>query len=86
MDVAAARFELLVCVGELAAAIAAGALHGGMARDRVVHCTDTATAAACLDERLRTGDTVLFKASRGLALERLVEHVVARHREEVRRG
>jgi UDP-N-acetylmuramoyl-tripeptide--D-alanyl-D-alanine ligase len=86
MDVAAARFELLVCVGELAAAIAAGALHGGMASDRVVHCTDTATAATCLDERLRTGDTVLFKASRGLALERLVEHVVASHREEVRRG
>jgi UDP-N-acetylmuramoyl-tripeptide--D-alanyl-D-alanine ligase len=86
MDVAAARFELLVCVGELAAAIAAGALQSGMASDRVVHCTDTAAAAACLDDRLRTGDTVLFKASRGLALERVVEHVVATHREEVRRG
>jgi UDP-N-acetylmuramoyl-tripeptide--D-alanyl-D-alanine ligase len=82
VEVAAARFELLVCVGELGADIAAGAIAGGMTRASVVHCTSTEEASERLGDLLRTGDTVLFKASRGLALERVVASVSERFGKE----
>ncbi|QDU84313.1 UDP-N-acetylmuramoyl-tripeptide--D-alanyl-D-alanine ligase MurF [Planctomycetes bacterium Pla163] len=71
--VAAARFELLVCVGDLGEIIAEGALAGGMPSDRVVHHATTEEAVAAVPARLRQDDVVLFKASRGLALERVVD-------------
>ena len=59
--------ELLVAVGPLAAAIAEG--FGGPS-----HAVGDAQAAAELVPRLlRSGDTVLLKASRGVGLERVAE-------------
>jgi UDP-N-acetylmuramoyl-tripeptide--D-alanyl-D-alanine ligase len=67
---AAARVvEQLVVVGPGAAGIAAGAARLG---DSVVLVPDREAALAVLRERLRPGDAVLVKASRGAALEWVV--------------
>jgi UDP-N-acetylmuramoyl-tripeptide--D-alanyl-D-alanine ligase len=66
---AVALVDLLVVVGEGAAGIAAGA---AKLADRVVRVPDRDTALSVLRERLRPGDAVLVKASRGAALELLV--------------
>jgi UDP-N-acetylmuramoyl-tripeptide--D-alanyl-D-alanine ligase len=68
---AAARLadELLV-VGEAAAEIAAGAAKLGPA---VLQAADRGEALAVLRQRLRPGDTVLVKASRGAELDSIVE-------------
>lgn len=76
--VADARIELLVCVGELAREIATGAHEAGVHASCIVQYTDVGEAIAGVPDRLRTDDTVLFKASRGLALERVVDAVADR--------
>ena len=60
----AARVDLLVTVGPLAAHI--GAAFAGGAHH---HVDDARAAAALLPDRLEPGDTVLVKASRGVGLE-----------------
>jgi len=77
-EVANARIELLVCVGELAREIATGAREAGVHASRILTYTDVGEAIAEVPERLRTDDVVLFKASRGLALERAVDAVADR--------
>lgn len=74
----AARLEtdLLFTFGERAAEIAEGACDEGMDADRIYVNTDTSDpgkTAAALRGELRPGDTVLFKASRGIALERVMD-------------
>jgi UDP-N-acetylmuramoyl-tripeptide--D-alanyl-D-alanine ligase len=77
-DAAHAGIDQLVLVGELAKAAAAGALEAGMPAERVVHLASTADAVAAVPELLRSGDVVLIKGSRGMALERVVDAVRAR--------
>lgn len=68
--------EHLVCVGGAAAAIAEGAVAAGM-RGSAVHCVDDVNAAhRLLRDLLRAGDRVLFKASRRVQLDRLVDRMV----------
>ncbi len=70
----------LLTVGPLAAGIADGALARGFDPQRIWCCTDPQCAAEVLHERLQPGDTVLLKASRGMALEVLVEALVSKQR------
>jgi UDP-N-acetylmuramyl pentapeptide synthase len=71
--------DALVAVGELAATIAAAAVRNGL---REVHrAADGGEALVRLRQILRPGDTVLVKASRGLALDKLADELV---RPEVR--
>jgi UDP-N-acetylmuramoyl-tripeptide--D-alanyl-D-alanine ligase len=60
----------LIVVGREAVGIADGAADLG---DRVATVPDIGAAMSVLRERLRDGDAVLVKASRGAALERIVE-------------
>lgn len=78
-SVARLKVDLLVTVGELGAHIAAGALAAGLPAHQI-HITASdgndpteayPATAAWLANCLRPGDTVLFKASRAMALERL---------------
>ena len=69
----AAGVELLVTVGTRAAW--AGESFGG---GEHLHAEDAEEAAALLRGRLRSGDTVLVKGSRGIALERVAERLAAR--------
>ena len=71
--------DMLITVGELGAEIANGALEAGMSPDaiRITGGKDTyGDTAAYLKSILREGDHVLFKASRSMALEKIVEAVI----------
>lgn len=67
------RLDGLFCVGPLAALIAAGAVRSGMSSGRVEALADVDEAAGILRERLRPGDLVLLKGSRGVGLEQVLE-------------
>ena len=72
---AAGAVRELIVVGEGAGAIAEGAIAEGLATEHVALAADRDAARAALLERLQPGDTVLVKASRGAALEILVDEL-----------
>ncbi len=63
--------DCLITYGAGGALIAQGAAEAGLAQ--VHHCTSKEEAAALLRACCRAGDTVLFKASRGMAFEEILE-------------
>lgn len=78
----------LIASGSLGRHIAAGALAGGMPKDRVQETPDAQEAAKVLLGLVRVGDVVLVKASRGMRMERVIEalgkvseppHIQGRH-------
>jgi UDP-N-acetylmuramoyl-tripeptide--D-alanyl-D-alanine ligase len=75
-EAAKSGLDLLVLVGELTRASAAGALETGLAPERVVHVADTDEALALVPPLLSSGDVVLVKGSRRTGLDRLVKHLV----------
>jgi UDP-N-acetylmuramoyl-tripeptide--D-alanyl-D-alanine ligase len=72
-EAAARMVDWLVVVGAGAAGIAEGARAAGMNPAGIVRVRDTDEAVESLTPRLRDGDVVLVKASRGMALERVVD-------------
>ncbi len=68
---------LLIVVGAGAGALADGALEAGLPADRVLRADDADAALDILRPRLRAGDTILVKGSRGIALDLLVERLVS---------
>jgi UDP-N-acetylmuramoyl-tripeptide--D-alanyl-D-alanine ligase len=81
---AAATSDVLVVVGPGAKPIAAGAREAGLDPSRILEVRDRDAALDLLRKRLRGGDVVLVKASRGAELDRLVESLIA-HGEELGR-
>jgi UDP-N-acetylmuramoyl-tripeptide--D-alanyl-D-alanine ligase len=79
----AAFADRLVTVGAGAAAIATGAREGGMDRGAIDQVAGRDEALALLLRDLRPGDAVLVKASRGVALDLLVDGLVAAGRDAV---
>jgi UDP-N-acetylmuramoyl-tripeptide--D-alanyl-D-alanine ligase len=73
---AAAVVDRLVVVGEEAGPIAEGALRAGLAQTALARAADRDAARDILLAELRDGDVVLVKASRGAALDVLVEALV----------
>lgn len=71
--------DLVVLVGELTRATAAGALEGGIAPEAIVHFESAEAAAREVPDLLRTGDLALIKGSRAIGLERVVAALEARH-------
>ncbi|MEX2184903.1 MAG: UDP-N-acetylmuramoyl-tripeptide--D-alanyl-D-alanine ligase [Chloroflexota bacterium] len=71
-EAAAAVVDLLIVVGHDARGIGAGAAEAGLDPSCIHHAGDAETALDLLRPRLRDGDIVLVKASRGIALDRLV--------------
>jgi UDP-N-acetylmuramoyl-tripeptide--D-alanyl-D-alanine ligase len=76
-EAAARTTDWLVVVGRAAAGIAEGARAAGMDPAQVSLVPDVDAALEFLPPRLRDGDVVLVKASRGIGLERLVDGLVA---------
>jgi UDP-N-acetylmuramoyl-tripeptide--D-alanyl-D-alanine ligase len=74
---AAATSDLLVVVGAGARPIAVGAREAGLDPSRIIEVRDREAALDLLRKRLRSGDVVLVKASRGVELDRLVEALIA---------
>jgi UDP-N-acetylmuramoyl-tripeptide--D-alanyl-D-alanine ligase len=75
VGLAAGGLDLLVTVGTDAAGIAAGAREAGLDATAIVETADRPSALAELRARLRPGDVVLVKASRGAELDRLVDEL-----------
>jgi len=84
--VAEGDWAALVTVGTLGALLADGAIAAGWPSERVFRGAAAAEGAAFLMDRVRAGDAVLFKASRGLRLENAVallgERLAARSNRE----
>jgi len=78
VEAAKSGIDLLVLVGELTRATAAGALNEGMAPDRVVHVADTDEALERVPCLVATGDVILVKGSRRTGLDRLVKGLMER--------
>lgn len=68
---------LLLAVGAFAERVAAGARAGGLDKAAVWTAPDTEAAALLLAGWLRPGDLFLLKGSRGVALERILDHLRA---------
>lgn len=75
-EVAAQGVDRLIVVGTGARQIADGALERGMPAGAVRHIETSADALEVLLAELEPGDLVLCKASRGVALDRLVDGLV----------
>ncbi len=67
--------DILIAFGERAENIALGAEEGGAEVYRYPDISSPDAAADRLCEILRSGDTVLFKASRGIAIERIADRI-----------
>jgi UDP-N-acetylmuramoyl-tripeptide--D-alanyl-D-alanine ligase len=65
--------DLVIVVGSGAAGLAQGARDAGLEPGRVLAVADATAALEALRPRLREGDTVLVKASRGIGLDALVD-------------
>ena len=71
---AAARVaDRLIVVGTDAGGIVEGATAAGLEADRIHHVVDAEAALDVLRPRLRDGDVILVKGSRGIGLDRLVD-------------
>ena len=69
----AGTVDWLVVVGDGAEGIAEGAIAGGMDPSRVIRVQDAEGALEVVPHRVRGGDVVLLKASRGIGLDRVVD-------------
>ena len=72
-DAAAAGLAALATFGPRAGLAREAAIEAGMARSDTFHTEDPLLLVAFVRERLRPGDALLVKGSRGMKLERLVE-------------
>ncbi|MBI2876389.1 MAG: UDP-N-acetylmuramoyl-tripeptide--D-alanyl-D-alanine ligase [Candidatus Tectomicrobia bacterium] len=70
------KIDILITVGERARLAAEEAMGLGMNGDRVQICSSHEEGARALLARLKEGDRVLVKGSRGLAMERLIHQVL----------
>ena len=80
VEAAGSGIDLLLLVGELTRATAAGALEGGLSAHRIAHFETVEDALNGVPGLLESGDLVLIKGSRRVGLERLVgqlEHTCA---------
>ncbi|HPT46987.1 MAG TPA: UDP-N-acetylmuramoyl-tripeptide--D-alanyl-D-alanine ligase [Candidatus Rifleibacterium sp.] len=72
---AASAPDLLVCVGQDAAHIADAAREHGLLAGRILALNSGDQAAELLKEKLQKGSTILFKASRGMHFEKIVQKI-----------
>ena len=72
-EAAARMVDWLVVIGAGASGIAEGAQSAGMDPASILRVRDADVALEAIPPRLRDGDVVLVKASRGMALDRVVD-------------
>ncbi len=75
--VAASTLDLLFCVGEKAALIAAEARSRGFAAEWILQYRDAAAAAAAIPAIISSGDLILLKGSRYMKLEQIAQAIQA---------
>ncbi|MFH1568388.1 MAG: UDP-N-acetylmuramoyl-tripeptide--D-alanyl-D-alanine ligase [Gemmatimonadota bacterium] len=67
--------DLLVATGPMSASTVAGARGAGMGKDAALHFGEAMAMAAFVKSIVQEGDVVLVKASRGMALDRILDHI-----------
>lgn len=65
----------LYVVGDFAGELAAGAESAGLAESSIHICEDSEQLCRLVEEEIKAGDVLLVKGSRGMRMERLVEHL-----------
>jgi len=65
----------LITLGKLAAVIAEEALAQGLDRNRIRVCQEPSQVAQSLKEMTGEGDVILLKGSRGMRMERILDHL-----------
>jgi UDP-N-acetylmuramoyl-tripeptide--D-alanyl-D-alanine ligase len=76
--VASSGIHALITLGSLGAVIAEEARAQGLDRDRVRACQDPSQVAQTLKEMTESGDVILLKGSRGMRMERILDHLSIR--------
>lgn len=71
--IAAMNSDLIFALGQNARRVVSGAITGGMRPDKVVACESMEELGELLRLRAKPGDTLLFKGSRGMRMERALE-------------
>ena len=74
---AQAGVERLIAIGDLAKHMAQGAVQAGMSQEQVSYFHDLEEAKEALSRELGAGVTILVKASRSLAFEKIVDYLTA---------
>lgn len=72
------RIDYLFVVGERSRDIARGAKAVGLAEDRIFHFPYTMEAGVFIQERIKEGDIILIKGSRGSKMEQVVYEIMAK--------
>lgn len=70
--------DYLYVIGERSRDIARGAKEAGMEEDRIYHFPRTMEAGVFLQDRIKSGDVVLIKGSRGSKMEQVVYEIMAK--------
>lgn len=70
---AALGFDMLVTIGERAKYYKEGAIEAGMSVEQIFQFTDSKEALQWIRENVSQQDVILFKASRGMQLDKLVQ-------------
>ena len=78
---AAGVVNLIITVGEHAREIADAALVEGMSATQVFACSSNDEAISTALERIRDGDMILVKGSRGMKMETIVDSIDLKFRE-----
>lgn len=65
----------LYVVGNFAADLADGAKNGGLDKSSIIICSDVNEIGANLEGEVASGDVILVKGSRGMKMERIVDHL-----------
>jgi UDP-N-acetylmuramoyl-tripeptide--D-alanyl-D-alanine ligase len=69
--------DMLVLVGERTVDTEKAALAAGLPREKVFHFADTEKAGLFVQERMRQGDVLLIKGSRGMRMEEVTRELMA---------
>ncbi|MFH2035158.1 MAG: UDP-N-acetylmuramoyl-tripeptide--D-alanyl-D-alanine ligase [Candidatus Zixiibacteriota bacterium] len=69
---ASLNFDLAVVVGKESSKIFKAALGSGLDKNKISHFENTGIAAEAIIENIKRGDIIYFKASRGIALEKII--------------
>lgn len=72
-----ASVDMLITVGEHARALGQAAVAAGLPKDSWLETTDASAAGKLLQERVKPGDIILIKGSRGMHMEKAVQEIMA---------
>ena len=75
---ASKEIDYLFVIGERARDIRRGAIAAGMNKDKIYHFPFTIEAGLFLQDRIKEGDIVLVKGSRGIKMEQVVYEIMAK--------